>query len=139
MKPWYRQFYLRRGDASWASDQVSDEGYAAGVEAIGGFVYVGTTMYGSPTAVAVEVTETAPAAPPEAERSVVVEIGGKGRLGVLGWGDNDPTAVADVPVGPLGCRVSWMGSEEAAEHPDAEIGGQALSPETIVIQIWPTL
>ena len=61
--PWYRQFYLRRGDAEWASDRVTAEGYAVRIEAIDGFVYVGTSMYGHPTAVRVGST-TPPRTPP---------------------------------------------------------------------------
>ena len=47
VQPWYRQFYLRRGDADWLSDEISAEGYERGLEAKDGFAYVGTTMYGN--------------------------------------------------------------------------------------------
>jgi len=138
VKPWYRQFYVQRGDARWASDEVSAEGYAAGVEAIGGFMYVGTTMYGSPTTVTVEVTDAEPPIPSEADRSATVEIGGEGPVALLSWGDNEPVAIVDVPEGSLRCRVSWTGSEEASAHADVEIGGRSPSPEAILIQLWPT-
>ena len=134
--PWYRQFYLRRGDAEWASDRVSDAGYASGAEAIGGFVYVGTAMYGSPTRVTIDVTQQPPAVPSSAERSVDVLLGGAGGLAVLSWGDDDPVTVVDVPAGPLNLRVSWTGSDAASQHPDAEVGGDSLSPESVDIQVW---
>jgi hypothetical protein len=53
-------FYLRRGDADWASDQVSELGYLAQLEAIDGFVFVGTAMFGSPTRVIIEVHDGIP-------------------------------------------------------------------------------
>ena len=55
VQPLYRQFYLRRGDAEWLSDQISDGGYERGLEAIDGFAYVGTTMYGNPIGVVARV------------------------------------------------------------------------------------
>ena len=57
IRPWYRQFYLRRGDAEWYSDRISDDGYASGLEAVDGFAYVGTTMYGSPTELVIKVRQ----------------------------------------------------------------------------------
>lgn len=136
VKPWYWQFYLRRGDAEWASDRVSDAGYASGAEAIDGFVYIGTTMYGSPTQLTVDVTEQTPPAPTSAERSLDVLLGGAGPLAVLSWGDDDPVAVVEVPVGALKMRVNWTGTDAASQHPDVEVGGNTLSPERIDIQIW---
>ena len=58
VKPWYRQFYLLRGEAEWTSDRVSPGAYESCLEAIDGFVYVGTSMYGHPTDVRVEVHDT---------------------------------------------------------------------------------
>lgn len=138
VKPWYRQFYLRRGAAEWASDQVSDAGYAAGAEAIGGFVYVGTAMYGNPTSVSVELCEANPALPEGVEHSVDLELDGAGPLAVLGWGDDDPVAVVEVPEGQLHLRVNWVGTDAASVHPDAEVGGATLSPERVAIQVWPS-
>ena len=40
--PDYFQFYLRRGEAPWASDAVSETGYGRRLWSDGGFVYVGT-------------------------------------------------------------------------------------------------
>lgn len=60
VQPWSRHFYLLRGDAEWASDRVSPEAYEICLEAIGGFVYVGTSMDGRPTDVRVEVHDTEP-------------------------------------------------------------------------------
>lgn len=53
-------FYLLRGEAEWASGRVSPEAYEICLEAIGGFVYVGTSMDGRPTDVRVEVHDTEP-------------------------------------------------------------------------------
>ena len=69
IRPWYRQFYLRRGDAEWYSDRISDHGYTSGLEAVDGFAYVGTTMYGSPTEVVIEVRQDDPGIPESADRS----------------------------------------------------------------------
>jgi hypothetical protein len=137
VKPWYRQLYLLRGEAEWASDRVSDAGYEAGAEAIGGFVYVGTTMYGSPTRVTIEVAEQRPDVPVGAERSVDLSVTGSGTLALLSWGDDEPVDVVDVPVGPLNVRISWSGSDAASRHPDVELGGSSISPETVDIQVWP--
>ena len=137
VKPWYRQFYVLRGTAAWASDAVSDEGYEMGVEAIGGFIYISTAMYGSPTQVLFEVSPSEPAEPGDAERSAVVAVEGDGPLALLNWGDDKPVATVDVPGGLLWCRVSWTGSVAASRHPDAEVGGTSLSPERVRIQAWP--
>lgn len=137
VRPWYRQFYLRRGPAPWASDEVSSDGYATGVEAIGGFVYVGTTMYGSPTNVTIEVSDAEPANPHGTDRSATVTIRGEGSLALLSWGEDEPVAIAHAPEGPLRCRVIRTGTDAASNHPDVEGGGESLSPEAIVIQVWP--
>jgi len=55
VNPWYRQFYLQRGDAPWASDQLSPAGIERALEERGGFVYVGTSMYGNPVEVTLEL------------------------------------------------------------------------------------
>ena len=137
VKPSYRQFYIRRGDEPWASDAVSDEGYARGVEAVGGFVYVGTTMFGNPTTVVVEVGDSPPSEVTDADRCAEVTVEGDGQLAVFSWGEDDPVGVVEVPPGPLRLRVAWAGSSAAAAHPDADIGGDSLSDESIHIQVWP--
>ena len=106
--PWYRQFYLRRGEAQWASDRVTAEGYVVRIEAIDGFVYAGTSMYGHPTAVGVEVYDTAPDAPNHADHEAEVPLLGEGPLAVLSWGDVEPVATAELPDG-LGHRGSPFG------------------------------
>jgi hypothetical protein len=100
--PWYRQFYLRRGEAEWASDRVTDEGYDVRIEAIDGFVYVGTSMYGHPTEVRVEAHDTPPEAPDDADHEVEVSLLGNGPLAILSWGDVDPVATIELPDGQSG-------------------------------------
>jgi hypothetical protein len=138
VRPWYRQFYLRRGEADWSSDHVSDDGYASGLEAIDGFVYVGTTMYGSPTEVVVSVRDADPGPHASADRTAGGVLNGDGDLAVLNWepGD-DPVAAVRLPTGDVLLRVSWFGTQVAAAHPDAEFGGDDRSPERIVVDLWP--
>lgn len=139
VKPWYRQFYLRRGEAEWQSDRISNEGYERGFEAVNGFVYVGTTMYGNPTRVMVLVHDGNPGPPdPAAERVVEARLDGAGDIAVLNWDPGeDPVAVAPVPDGSLQIRASWFGMNDAAAHPDWDVGGDALSPEQLALDVWP--
>ncbi|MGH3665277.1 MAG: hypothetical protein ACRDU8_04165 [Egibacteraceae bacterium] len=136
VSPWYRQFYLRRGAARWASDEVSTEGYEARLDAIGGFVYVGTEMYGSPTEVIVEVHDTEPPVAENADRVVDASVGGDGPLAVLSWGEQEPDVVIDVPGGTLRLRAAWSGLSEAQGHADQEVGGDERSPERVLLQVW---
>ena len=102
VNPWYRQFYLLRGEAEWASDRVSPEAYETCLEAIGGFVYVGTSMYGHPTRARVEVHDAEPLdVAADADRVTEVSLAGDGPLAILSWGANDPEATVDLPAGPL--------------------------------------
>jgi hypothetical protein len=136
--PWYRQFYLRRGDAAWRSDEISDDGYARGAESVGGFVFVGTTMYGSPTQVRVRVHPSDPGPSEASDRAVEVLIEGEGDLAVLHWEPGEPPAAeVALPSGTVRARVSWHGTAEAQEHPNWDLGGDELSPEHIVLDIWP--
>jgi hypothetical protein len=137
VRPSFRQFYVRRGDAPWASDEVSASGYEARLEAIDGFVYIGTEMYGSPTRVTVEVLDSEPPVAPRAERHADSRIDGSGPLAVLSWGETEPDLVVDVPAGTLRVRASWFGTEEAAKHPDWDLGGDDESPESVTLQVWP--
>jgi len=137
--PWYRQFYLRRGDVDWLSDQISPEGYEGGLEAIDGFAYVGTTMYGNPTGVAVRVHDAEPG-PPDAEPDRVAEarLGGAGYVAVRSWDPSEePACVIPLPHGPVHIRAAWYGMAEAADHPDCDLGGGDLSPERLTIDFWP--
>lgn len=135
--PWYRQFYLRRGEADWASDQVSEAGYERGLDAIDGFVYVGTTMFGNPTEVSVEVHESHPEPSDEADRVVEVPLAGSGSLAILSWGSSEPEATVELPEGPCRLRASWYGMADAEQHPDYDLGGADLSPERVLVEIWP--
>ena len=136
--PWYRQFYLRRGNATWRSDEISEDGYALGVESIDGFVFVGTTMYGSPTQVHVRVHESYPGEPASCDRTAEVLIEGEGDLALLNWEPGEPPAgEVPLPPGAVQARVSWHGSADAEAHPDYDLGGDELSPERLVLDIWP--
>lgn len=137
VKPWYRQFYLQRGDADWLPDQVSELGYATRVEAIDGFVYVGTVMYGHPTSVSIRVTDAPPVLTDDGDHVVEVSVTGEGPLKVLSWGADEPDAVIVVSPGPLRLRATWFGLFDAATHPDADVGGDDTSPERVALEVWP--
>ena len=138
VKPWYGQFYLQRGNASWASDRVSDIGYETRLEAAEIFVYVGTSMYGHPTAVRMEVHDHEPGLSESADQVVEVGLGGVGGVAVLNWGDDTPVAKIEVPDGPCRLRGSWFEIAAAQAHPDNDLGGGELSPENLLIQVWPS-
>ena len=138
VRPWYRQFYLRRGAAAWRSDEISDDGYTRGVESVDGFVYVGTTMYGSPTQVSVRVHDSDPGGSESCDRTAEVLIDGEGDLALLNWEPGEPPAAeVALPPGAVRARVCWHGSADAEAHPDYELGGDELSPECVVLDIWP--
>lgn len=138
VRPWYRQFYLRRGDAEWYSDRISDDGYASGLEAVDGFAYVGTTMYGSPTEVVIRVRAADPGKPVSADRSAEAVLSGDGDLAILNWEPDDhPVATIHMPEGNVRVRASWFGTQVAAAHPDSDVGGEERSPEHIVLDLWP--
>ena len=137
VKPWYRQFYLLRGEAEWASDRVSSDAYETCLEAIDGFVYVGTAMYGHPTDVRVELHDAEPLeVAAEADRVVEVSLAGEGALAILSWGANDPEATVELPAGPLRLRGNWFGLAAADAHPDNDLGGGEPSPERVLFQLW---
>jgi hypothetical protein len=139
VEPWYHQFYVRRGSADWVSDQISVDGYERGLEAIDGFAFVGTTMYGSPTAFTARVYADAPGAPNvDADRVAEARLGGAGPVAIVNWEPGDePVAIVPVPAGPVQVRVSWFGIREAAAHPDCEVGGRRPSPEHLTLEFWP--
>jgi hypothetical protein len=138
VRPWYRQFYLQRGDAPWASDRITEAGYEAALDAVDGFACVATSMYGNPAAVTVELHEREP--PPaeeEADRVTEVSLSGSGPLGVLSWGETEPELTVELPEGPLRLRASFSGLAAADAHPDNDVSGDELSPERILLQLWP--
>jgi hypothetical protein len=137
VSPWYGQFYLRRGEAPWASDRISEAGYEDLLEGIDGFAYVGLEMYGSPTHMTIEVHDTGPPVPEDAEHVVEVSMTGAGPLGILDWGDDEPGTVVAVPEGPLRLRVSWLGIGAALQHPDRDLSGPDESPERLLVHLWP--
>ena len=141
VKPSYRQFYLRRGEEEWASDQVSDEGYKTRLEAIGGFVYVGTSMWGFAVEVTFEVHDSEPLGiRDDADHIVEVSVSGSGPVAVLSWywePFDEPVAVVQVPVGDLRLRGTWTGVGAAETHPDQDLAGPELSPERLLFQAWP--
>jgi len=132
----YWQFYLQRGDAEWLPDQISDEAYQNHLECVGGFVYVGTSTYGSPTTVTIEVHDCEPN-PAPAERIVEVMVDGEGSLTLWNWPGDGPVAQVELPVGPVSLRASWAGMEAASEFPEREAPGDLPSPEEIQLQLWP--
>jgi hypothetical protein len=138
VRPWYRQFYLRRGEAEWSSHLVSDEGYSAGLEAIDGFAYVATTMYGSPTEVVLRIHSSEPEVVVDADRVAETILGGEGDVAVHNWDtDGPPTAIVRLHTGEYHVRAAWCGSAQAEAHPDYDIGGELLAPEHIVLDFWP--
>jgi hypothetical protein len=62
---------------------------------------------------------------------------GSGPLGVLSWGETEPELIFDLPEGPLRLRASYSGLAAADAHPDNDVSGEELSPERIVLQLWP--
>jgi len=137
VNPWYRQFYLQRGDAPWASDQLSPAGIERALEERGGFVYVGTSMYGNPVEVTLELHDEEPSPHEGADRVTEVSLSGSGPLGILNWGDDEPQLVFELPEGPLRLRASFSGLAAADAHPDNDVSGEELSPERILLQLWP--
>jgi hypothetical protein len=138
VRPCYRQFYLRRGQAAWRSDEISAAGYEQGLEEVEGFVYGGTAMYGSPTRLAITVHPSDPGARPNADRVAEVAITGDGDPAVLNWEPGEPAvASARVPTGRLLARIAWHGSDAAARHPDNDTGGDEVSPEHLTLDLWP--
>jgi hypothetical protein len=137
VNPWYRQFYLQRGDAPWASDRLSRAGIERALEESGGFVYVGTSMYGNPVEVTLELHDGEPSPQEQADRVTEVSLSGSGPLGVLNWGETEPELVFELPDGPLRLRASYSGLAAADAHPDNDVSGEELSPERILLQLWP--
>lgn len=138
MHPSHWQFYLRRGNAEWASDQVSPEGYEAHLESIHGFVYVGTWTYGSSTSVTIELHDCEPT-PALADHAVEVTLDGDGQLALLNWEPGDePVARIQPPTGRMALRGSWTGLAAVDEFPEREVAGDRPSPEVIRFQIWPS-
>jgi hypothetical protein len=113
VRPWYSQFYLSRGRAEWASGRVSPEGYEAHLECIDGFVYVGTSTYGSSTSVTIEVHDREPP-PTLADHVVEVTLGGDGRLALLNWEPGRSTSRTS---------GSTLGSDDTTGIVDRSAGG----------------
>ena len=137
VNPWYRQFYLQRGDAPWASERLSRAGIERALESWGGFVFVGTSMYGNPVEVTLELHDAEPVPHEQADRVTEVSLSGSGPLGVLSWGETSPELSFDLAEGPLRLRASYSGLAAADVHPDNDVSGEELSPERIVLQLWP--
>ena len=138
MRPCYWQFYLRRGDAEWTPDRVSEDGYESRLDAIDGFVVVITSMYGNPTEVVVEVDDGEPSEIiADAEHVAEVSVTGQGSLVLLNWDDSMPPCLTvEVPSGPLRIRGSWIGMSAEHAHPDRQATSEVLSPEHVTLQVW---
>ena len=52
-------------------------------------------------------------------------------------GDLEPELTFALPEGPLRLRGSFFGLAAADAHPDNDVSGDELSPERIVLQLWP--
>jgi hypothetical protein len=107
------------------------------LEESGGFVYVGTSMYGNPVDVTLELHDGDPSPDEQADRVTEVSLSGSGPLGVLSWGETEPELVFELPEGPLRLRASYSGLAAADAHPDNDVSGEELSPERILLQLWP--
>lgn len=122
----------------WRSDSVSPDGYERHLEALEGFVYIGTWTYGGTTSVVVEVHQSEPTLT-EADHVVEVTLDGDGPLAILNWSESDGVAAeVDLPPGRMALRSSWTGLESLKEFPELEVASDWLSPEMIRLQIWPS-
>lgn len=132
LHPSYHQFYGVRGDAAWVPDQVTPEGYARRLEAVAGFVYIGTNRYGGGGTVEIEVHDAPIGAADEAWQHVVeVSLDGSGDL-VLTDGDGPPGGLeAVLPAGPVRLRANWSGlfADDWDLSPE-------VAPELVLLQAW---
>lgn len=135
--PDYYQFYVKTPSAEWASDQVTEAGYEAHLEAPNpGFIYVGTLKKFYPTPVRVEVHDSEPDDLSDDWAHVAeVSFDGDRRLEVNNWG-GDPAFSVPTPDGSLRLRAGWAGLERDLPEGLREDG---TSQEHILLQIWPAL
>lgn len=134
--PDYFQFYLRRGEAPWASDAVSETGYERRLWSDGGFVYVGTHRRFGTMPVTITVLNGRPDLPDDRWQHVaeVSLSAGAPTIEVFSWGSDDPAFVVPVPTGDLRLRCAWTGLVAGrAEGLDDEFE----SDEQLAIQVWP--
>jgi hypothetical protein len=62
---------------------------------------------------------------------------GDGDLAIMNWDPGEPAMTVGLPSGTLALRASWFDTAAAAQHVDAELGGDNPSPEHITIDVWP--
>lgn len=135
VEPDYFQFCARRGDAGWASDQVSEEGRRDRLWSNGGFVYVSTRRkYGS-MPIGVHLLDRQPGDPlGEWDHVAEVSLDESGPFEVFSWGDEEPVARIATPGGGLRLRVLWKGLI-AGRFEGLDQDGA--SDEQILMEIWP--
>ena len=89
VNPWYRQFYLQRGDAPWASDQLSRCRHRTGTRGDAeGSSTSGRRCTAIPSRSTLELHDEEPSPHEHADRVTEVSLSGSGALGVLSWGDD---------------------------------------------------
>ena len=66
-----------------------------------------------------------------------VSLSGSGPLGVLNWGDVEPELVVRAARGAAPAARLVLGLAAADAHPDNDVSGDELSPERILLQLWP--
>lgn len=134
VEPDYFQFYARRSGAAWASDMVTEEGYAAHLWTDGQFIYVGTRRKFGPTPIEVTVSRTRPEAPDDSWQHVVeVSLTPGGPLEVFSWGDDRPLLTTPLPSGDVRMRVSWKGLV-AGRFEGLDENGE--SEERLALGLW---
>lgn len=94
-------------------------------------------MYGNPVEVTLELHDEGPSPQKDADRVTEVSLSGSGPLGVLSWGETEAELSFDLPEGSLRLRASHSGLAAADAHPDNDVSGEELSPERILLQLWP--
>ena len=134
VEPDYFQFYARRADAGWASDQTTSMGFEAHLWSNGQFVTVRTARKFGTTAVAVEVWD-APPDPPDEHWQHVAEVSLEpgGPLEVFGWDDDTPAVIVPIDEGWVRLRVLWAGLVAGRFEGMDEDGN---SEEHLMFQVW---
>jgi hypothetical protein len=136
VEPDYFQFYARRAGASWASDQVPDDGYRAHLWSDGSFVYIGTARKFGTTSVRVQLFAEEPpvAEGPPWQHVAEVSLEPGGDLEISSWDGDDPVGTLSLPGGPLRLRAKWAGLV-AGRFEGLDENGE--SGEHLEVDVWP--